>query len=94
MEGAYGYAVLAERLRATRPDGDAQHVDAVGHGVVDGGEHVLFEASVAFFLAAARDGPAHFVDGQAGQGRASGRGAGGEAAQGGDVVDSPPGGRG
>lgn len=71
VEGADGYAVLGEGLGLRGPDRDAEHVDAVGDGVVDGSEHVLLEAGVAVLLAVAGDGPAHLVHGHACQRRAT-----------------------
>lgn len=93
MERADGDAVVGERGRgADGADGEADNVDSVGDGVVEGGEHVGVEAGVLQVGVGARDGPADLVDGEPGEGGASGGGAAGESAKGGDPRHSAAGG--
>lgn len=77
--------------RADRPDRDAEDVDAVADGIVDGGEHVGVEARVLDVWVGTWDWPAHLVDGEAGQRGAAGGSPTCEAAKGGDAADHPAG---
>lgn len=71
MQWSNGDAVLDVGRASLLPDGNANHVDSVRDGIVEGSQHVVIQTRVPFRFCLPWNRPADFVDGQADEGGAA-----------------------
>lgn len=89
MQSSYGDSVFDIGDACALPDGEANHLNAVGYGVVHGGEEVVVEARVPLRRSLRRNRPAGLVDSQANEWSAAAGPAAAYAADCGGVGNSP-----